>query len=89
LEDENLAGAYNAVSPVNLTNKTLMKQLAKKLRKPFFFPAIPELMLKLVLGEMSVIITRGNRISAKKIQDAGYIFQHPDFKTFLESKDFK
>ena len=89
LEDDTMEGIYNAVSPVNLTNKTLMKQLAKKLRKPFIFPAIPEFLLKLFLGEMSVIVTRGNRISAKKIQDAGYKFQHPDFKSFLESADFQ
>lgn len=76
IEDEIMTGAYNAVAPEEATNADFMKTIANLLRKPMFLPRVPEFVFKLFLGEASQIILGGSRISAQKIQDAGYEFKY-------------
>lgn len=84
VEDENLHGAYNAVSDNIPTQKELMQKLAKT-KKKFFFPLnIPSFLMKIVLGEMSEIILKGTRISNEKIKSQGFIFQYPDLESALK-----
>jgi uncharacterized protein len=55
IENEGMAGAYNAVAPKPVTNKELTLKLAQKLRGKFFIPLhVPAFALKLALGEMSI-----------------------------------
>jgi uncharacterized protein len=77
MEQEGMHGAYNAVAPEHVTNRTFSKELAKVLRKPFWFPRIPAIIMKLLFGEMSVILLSGSRVSSKKITEAGYVFLYP------------
>ena len=76
IEDETMTGAYNAVAPEDTTNKQFMKTIASVLRRPMFLPPVPEFIFKLLLGEAAQIILEGSRISAKKIQDAGFVFKY-------------
>ena len=71
-----MSGAWNAVAPEHITNRELMKALARKLGKPFFFPPVPAFMLKLLLGEMAVIITDGSRVSSRRLKAAGFEFNY-------------
>lgn len=66
--------------PVNIvggnhSNKNFMKAIAKTLKKPFWFPAVPSFLLQLILGEMSVIILKGIQASNHKIVDTGFHFE--------------
>lgn len=65
---------YNAVSPNEITNKELMRQLAKAINRPFFMPSIPAFIFKGLYGEMSTILLEGSRVSSKKIQSEGFEF---------------
>lgn len=76
LQDDSMSGAWNAVAPEHITNRELMKALARKLGKPFFFPPVPAFMLKLLLGEMAVIITDGSRVSSRRLKAAGFEFNY-------------
>jgi uncharacterized protein (TIGR01777 family) len=78
LTDETMTGAWNAVAPSHLTNRQLMKALSDKLKKPFFFPPVPAFLLKLVLGEMAILITDGSRVVPRRFNAAGFEYQHPD-----------
>lgn len=77
IEDQNMQGTYNTVSPTHTTNKEFTKTLAKTLKKPYWLPNIPAILLKLTLGKRSDLLLKGNRISAKKIEKSGFIFQFP------------
>ena len=77
MEQESMQGAYNAVAPEHITNRAFSETLARVLRKPFWFPRIPAFVMKLLFGEMSVILLTGSRISSEKIETAGYLFQYP------------
>jgi len=83
LEDTTLRGAFNAVAPEHKTNKDFMRILAKVLKKPFFFPNIPAVVLKIIFGKMSGILLNGSKVSAGKIIAAGYSFQFPELENAL------
>lgn len=85
ITDKSLKGAYNAVSPEHITNKNLMRTLAKVLRKPFFFHAVPSFTLKILFGKMSGILLDGSRVSSDKIISAGYNFEFPDLESALKN----
>jgi len=83
--DKTMTGAWNAVAPEHIINREFMSKLAKVLQKPFFFPAVPSFILKLLFGRMSEIILKGSRVSADKIISAGYKFEFPDLENALQN----
>lgn len=85
LENENINGSYNAVADETISNKLFMKTLAEKSGKYFLPIAIPELMMKLVLGEMSSIILEGTRASNHKIKFTGFVFKFPRLEETFEN----
>ena len=84
IEDESMNGAYNAVAPEQVNNKTMMQKLAKKMKRPFFFPAVPAFALKLLLGEMSLLVLEGSKVFPKRLTEMNYQFKFPDIDTALE-----
>ncbi|GMT46079.1 MAG: epimerase [bacterium] len=83
IEDTQMDGAYNAVAPDHKTNKEFTRTLAHVLKKPFWFPNLPAITMKLMFGKMSEILLTGSRISADKIKATGYNFLFPDLETAL------
>jgi NAD dependent epimerase/dehydratase family enzyme len=87
IENKNLEGTYNAVSPKPVTNKELTQKAAHKYQKPFVNIGVPAFALKLVLGEMSQMVLGGNKVSGVHIQNAGFQFRYPELEEAL-SKTF-
>lgn len=83
--ENNLTGIHNAVAPQEQTSYSFSKLLAEKLKRPFLPIGVPTFMLKLIFGEMSIILTTGSRISSKKIREAGFQFSHKELKKSLDS----
>jgi uncharacterized protein (TIGR01777 family) len=65
---------YNAVGIEHINNYQFTKRIAKAIKRPFFFPNIPSFILKIMFGEMSVIVLNGSRISSDKIIKEGFVF---------------
>lgn len=84
IDDQNMKGAYNAAAPQDITNSDLMRSLAQELGKPFWFPAVPSFIMKIMLGKMSEILLEGSRISSEKIRSAGFNFQFPELRDAIE-----
>lgn len=85
IEDNQISGAYNAVAPDHKTNKEFIRTMAHVLGKSCWFPNIPALIFKLLLGKMSDLILKGSRVSAAKIKQAGYNFLFPDLESALKN----
>lgn len=75
IEDERMAGTYNAVGPEWVTNREMTRAIANALHKPLWMPAIPGFVLRAVIGEMADIVLTGARVSSEKIQEAGFEFR--------------
>jgi uncharacterized protein len=74
-EDDKMIGAYNAVCDW-VTNEALTKSIAKVLGKPLWLPSVPAFIMKIVVGEMAVIVVNGSKVSSDKIKHAGFTFRY-------------
>lgn len=83
LDNKTVSGIFNAVSPQHVTNNEFINTVAKAISKSVIFPNIPEFVIKLFLGEMSVILLEGSKVSSEKIVDAGYKFQFEKLQNAL------
>lgn len=83
LQNSEMNGAYNAVSPQYITNKNLTEKITEVLEKPLFMPNVPGFILKLIFGELADALLEGSRASAEKILKAGFHFEFPDLKNAL------
>ena len=81
--ENKLSGAYNAVGPKPVTNRSFTKLAAKVYGKPYLPVSVPKLVLKLMLGEMAQIVLGGSRISCEKILSAGFSFKFPKLEEAL------
>ena len=78
-------GAYNAVSPGYVNHNEFIITMARIMNKPLFLPPVPPFVLKMILGEMSDVILKGNRISSEKIINEGYSFLYKNLEYALEN----
>ncbi|MDF2434216.1 MAG: uncharacterized protein JWP44_3847 [Mucilaginibacter sp.] len=85
IENDDFNGVYNMVAPNPVTNKELTQAVAKQLNKPLWAPNVPAFFLKLLMGEMSTIALGSTKVSAKKIEDAGFKFNYPDITSALKA----
>ena len=80
-----LTGVYNTVSPESHTSKTFSKTLARAIKRPYLPIAVPGFLLKLVFGELAIILLEGSRLSSGKIEKKGFVFKYIELKRALES----
>ncbi len=79
-----LNDVYNAVAPHPVTNKALVKTIAKVKGRPFIPTPGPKFVLNLVMGEMAAVLLNSQNVSSKKIVAAGFTFQFPELEMALE-----
>jgi uncharacterized protein (TIGR01777 family) len=77
-------GSINGVAPGIVTNVEFTRELAAALNRPVFFP-VPKLALRVLMGEMSEVVTASQRIVPQVALDTGYQFKHPNLRPALES----
>ena len=78
-----LDGIYNAVAPHPVTNLTMTKEIAKVLKRPLWFPNIPKFVMKMVLGEMHILVFKSQSVSALKILKEGFQFKYATIEKAL------
>jgi uncharacterized protein (TIGR01777 family) len=84
LENANITGPLNVVSPQPITNADFTKILAVALHRPALFPA-PAFALRLILGEMAdALLLSSQRVLPAQLQKLNHQFQHPDLQTALQ-----
>lgn len=80
--NERVSGALNGTAPQPVTNKAFSMVLAQALNRPCLMP-VPEFVLKILLGEMSVLLLGSAKVLPKKTQASGFQFQYPDIRSAL------
>lgn len=76
LENERVRGPLNATAPEAQTNREFSKSLGRVMGRPSWMP-VPGFALKLMLGDISDMLVKGQRVIPKKAQDLGYQFKYP------------
>jgi uncharacterized protein (TIGR01777 family) len=76
-EDESVKGTFNAVAPEPVTNHAFNLALGQQLRRPLWLPPIPGVVLRLLLGEMAVMVIKGSNVSCEKVIRQGFEFRFP------------
>jgi uncharacterized protein (TIGR01777 family) len=84
LDTDDARGVFNLTAPAPVTNKVLSKTLGRVLRRPAVAPA-PGFALRLVFGEMAQVVTTGQRVVPKRLQELGYRFQRPELEDALRA----
>jgi hypothetical protein len=75
-------GIFNGTAPNPITNQTFTEQLAAQLHRPNVCRA-PAGLLKCLLGEMSILLTGGQRVIPTRTQETGFKFNYPELTTAL------
>ncbi len=83
VEQPDIRGVYNAVSPYPVSNKEMTHAIARIIRRPILVPFVPAIILKIILGEMAAIVLNGSIVSSKKIEASGFEFLFPKLSDAL------
>jgi NAD dependent epimerase/dehydratase family enzyme len=70
------------VAPNPVTNAELSRALGRVLRRPAVLP-VPALALRVLYGEMSLIVTTGQRALPERLKAVGHEFRFPDVEPAL------
>ncbi len=82
-KNEEAKGPFNVTSPTPVTNKQFSKALGTILKRPSFWP-IPAFAMKLLVGEVSIVVLEGQRAVPAKLTELGYEFKHTELGSALE-----
>jgi len=74
LKSSTLQGVFNASSPQPVTNREFSKTLGAVLNRPAIIP-VPAFVLKILLGEMSMLLLGGQRVIPERLEKAGFEFK--------------
>lgn len=84
LDDASWSGPVNGTAPDPVTNAEFSKALGRALRRPAIFP-VPALAIRALYGEMSEIVTEGQRAVPARPLELGYRFAQADLDAALSS----
>ncbi|HEY1359089.1 MAG TPA: TIGR01777 family oxidoreductase [Thermoleophilaceae bacterium] len=84
LDRPDASGPVNLTAPSPVTNGELSKTLGRVLRRPAVAP-VPGFAVKLLYGEMAMVVTTGQRAVPKRLEELGYEFRKPDLEDALRS----
>lgn len=82
-EQQALSGPVNVVAPDAASNAKLSRALGRALHRPAVLP-VPGLALRVLYGEMSQLVTAGQRVFPARLIEAGYRFRHPSLDAALD-----
>jgi uncharacterized protein (TIGR01777 family) len=82
--DNDWSGPVNATAPDPVTNATFGKALGRALHRPAVLP-VPGFAIKVLYGDMAMIVTEGQRVVPERTLALGYQFQHPDLDEALRT----
>jgi uncharacterized protein (TIGR01777 family) len=74
LENHSARGAYNLIAPAPTPLDDFMRGIARALRRPYWFH-LPTFLLRMTMGEMSILLTEGRYARPKRLLEAGFKFQ--------------
>jgi uncharacterized protein (TIGR01777 family) len=84
IENPTCKGVYNLAAPQALTNRQFVQALGKVLHRPAIFP-VPAFVIRILFGEMSIIVLEGQYVSVERLLNSGFIFKYPQIEPALSN----
>jgi hypothetical protein len=84
MDNPNLRGPVNAVTPLPVTNSEFTSALAAALNRPALLP-VPGFALKLILGEFAEVLLGSQRVIPEALQQTGYSYTFPAIEDALKN----
>lgn len=84
LDHPTLAGAFNLVAPAPVRNVEFTDALASVCGRKARLQQ-PEWLLRAALGQRAYLLLGGQRVIPERLQDAGFVFEHPELGNALTS----
>ncbi len=85
LKTNEISGRFNVVSSENITMNDFSKTLLQSFRKTSFLPNAPSFLIRLLFGEMSLMLLNGSKVSNEKIKQTGFQFEFDKLQKSLTS----
>jgi uncharacterized protein (TIGR01777 family) len=83
IEKVDARGAFNLTAPNPATQAEVGKAIAKTIQRPYYLPA-PEFAFNLAFGEVSALVTKGQRVMPERLLECGFEFQFPELEPALQ-----
>lgn len=83
IENRQLTGPVNFTAPAPVRMKDFGRTLSRVIHRPHWLP-VPNLALRLLLGEMSLLVLEGQKVLPSKLLNHGFSFQYPHLEAALE-----
>jgi uncharacterized protein (TIGR01777 family) len=74
LENDRANGAFNLTSPVPTSSGDFLRAVARALHRPYWLP-VPGFALRILLGEMSVLVLEGQFLHPQRLLELGFRFK--------------
>ncbi|WNR43227.1 TIGR01777 family oxidoreductase [Paenibacillus roseipurpureus] len=82
VDHDDIEGPVNATAPNPVTNQQFGRTLATVMRRPNIFP-VPAFMMKLLFGELSVLLLEGQKVLPRVLQQHGFVWKFPQLQEAL------
>jgi uncharacterized protein (TIGR01777 family) len=79
-----VSGAMNAVAPGAVTMRDFCHMLGRVMHRPSWLP-VPELAIRLGLGELGTLLTTGQRVNPTVALREGYVFHYSTLEPALQA----
>lgn len=83
LENENARGPFNLICPELTSSAEFMRAIGNALHRPYWFH-IPKFLLRMILGEMSILLTEGRYSRPKRLIELGFQFRFGELENAME-----
>jgi hypothetical protein len=83
IQNSKMKGPYNAAINDNTTNTIFSNTLAKVYGYKIWLPNVPGFIIQLLMGEMSIIVLTGRRVSSDKLEEVGFHFKYRSLEETL------
>ena len=84
IENPAIVGPVNVTAPNPVRNRAMMQLLAEIARKIVLVPPIPEIILRLLIGEFASVFVNGQRVIPQKLMHRGFEFEYSDLQGALD-----
>lgn len=84
LSDQSTTGVFNLTAPNPVPQADFGRVVAQVLHRPYWFPT-PAFAMRLVLGEMSTLVVDGQRVTPRRLSEAGFKFSDEHLKPALQA----